>query len=303
MSTLRIFRGVPGSGKSTEAEKYSSTDKAIRLNRDDLRKSAFGRYWGMDEGLVTKLFDGALDAALKTGVDVISDNTNLVNKHVMLQVSKAQAHGYAVEVHDFPITRNEAVARDAAREKQVGYKVIDGFFKRFVGKDGFSLRPVPDFEQVTFEPVGPRIDFARDVAIVDIDGTLAHHEGVRGPYDTSRYHLDEPDAIIAYIATAFRDDYSSNKIIIMSGRDEAFREVTENWLSDKLAWRKGEHYIDLFMRPEGDRRNDAVVKNELYEKHIRGKYNVDFVLDDRDRVVHMWRAKGLKCLQVAPGDF
>ena len=34
-----------------------------------------------------------------------------------------------------------------------------------------------------------------------------------------------------------------------------------------------------------------------------GNYNVKFVLDDRNRVVEMWRSLGLTCLQVADGDF
>ena len=33
------------------------------------------------------------------------------------------------------------------------------------------------------------------------------------------------------------------------------------------------------------------------------QYDVEFVLDDRDRVVKMWRDRGLKVLQVAEGDF
>lgn len=57
------------------------------------------------------------------------------------------------------------------------------------------------------------------------------------------------------------------------------------------------------MRPAGDTRNDAVIKEEIYQAEIAGKYNVEFVLDDRDRVVDKWRELGLKCLQVAKGAF
>lgn len=57
------------------------------------------------------------------------------------------------------------------------------------------------------------------------------------------------------------------------------------------------------MRPEGDKRKDSIVKAELFDKHIKDNYAVDFVLDDRNQVVKMWRDMGLKCLQVAPGEF
>ena len=57
------------------------------------------------------------------------------------------------------------------------------------------------------------------------------------------------------------------------------------------------------MRKEGDFRRDSIVKQEIYEQHIKDKYVVEFVLDDRDLVVSKWRELGLKCLQVQPGAF
>ena len=57
------------------------------------------------------------------------------------------------------------------------------------------------------------------------------------------------------------------------------------------------------MRKEGDNRPDEVVKEEIFNENIRGNYSVRFVLDDRSKVVDMWRQLGLKCLQVAEGDF
>ena len=60
----------------------------------------------------------------------------------------------------------------------------------------------------------------------------------------------------------------------------------------------------LFMRPAGDTRDDRIVKREIYEREIKGKYNVLWVLDDRNKVVDMWRRElGLTCLQVAEGNF
>ena len=50
-------------------------------------------------------------------------------------------------------------------------------------------------------------------------------------------------------------------------------------------------------------RSDDIVKFELLEQILEFGYEPILVLDDRDRVVKMWRAAGLRCLQVAPGDF
>ena len=65
----------------------------------------------------------------------------------------------------------------------------------------------------------------------------------------------------------------------------------------------GVKFIDLLMRKDNDDRKDSIVKKEIYDNEILGKYNVLFVLDDRDQVVKLWRSLGLVCLQVANGDF
>jgi hypothetical protein len=57
------------------------------------------------------------------------------------------------------------------------------------------------------------------------------------------------------------------------------------------------------MRKLGDRRDDDIVKFELLEQIYEMGYEPVLVFDDRDRVVKMWRAAGLRCFQVAPGDF
>ena len=45
MPTLYIYRGIPASGKSTEATRFVAQNPGtIRINRDDLRMSMFGKY-------------------------------------------------------------------------------------------------------------------------------------------------------------------------------------------------------------------------------------------------------------------
>jgi hypothetical protein len=89
------------------------------------------------------------------------------------------------------------------------------------------------------------------------------------------------------------------KIIFVSGRPDTYYEATRNFIYKKA--NVGEFL--LYMRKEGDIRKDSIIKKEIFDNHIRDKYYVDFVLDDRNSVVNMWREIGLTCLQVAPGDF
>lgn len=130
--------------------------------------------------------------------------------------------------------------------------------------------------------------------ICDIDGTLAHRVD-RSPYDYAKVSEDVKDEFVHF---AFAKLAENATRIIMSGREEWCRKDTESWLKDN-----GITYHHLYMRATGDQRSDTIVKLEMYERHVKGRYNVRCVLDDRNRVVEMWRDNGLKCLQVAEGDF
>jgi hypothetical protein len=133
--------------------------------------------------------------------------------------------------------------------------------------------------------------------IVDVDGTLADMRGVRSPFEWDKVLQDKPhlDVIDLVKDLASLKKY---KIIITTGRDGSCMQDTVKWL-DKYKI----PFDDFYMRPEGDFRKDNIIKSEIYMDFIRPKYDVKFVVDDRNQVVDMWRSLGLRVLQVAPGDF
>lgn len=297
MPTLYIYRGIPASGKSTEATRFVAQNPGtIRINRDDLRMSMFGKYWDVDEQAVSMMQQAMMVQAMRKRWDIVSDNTNLRAAYVKPQMVLAQKWGYEVVFKDFPVSLNDAIMRDRAREKSVGEKVIRAFYDRFLHNGKFppipeTSEPTPYSQYVPDETLPPAI-------IVDIDGTLAHMNG-RGPYEDHLVHTDLVDEVVRDLVVGWLDLNPDGSVIILSGRDEGrSREVTEQWLDSYDIPRRA-----LYMRPAGDTRNDAIVKAELFDAHIAPHYNVKYVLDDRDRVVEMWRAKGIKCLQVEPGDF
>lgn len=135
--------------------------------------------------------------------------------------------------------------------------------------------------------------------ICDIDGTLALLEG-RNPYNPKTVEHDLLNYPIANILNVYsKQNIIDVQIILVSGRYEKFKEQTNRWLKKH----KIENYL-LYMRPDNDRRKDVILKKEIYLNNIKGKFEVLFVLDDRDQVVRMWRKDlGLTCLQVEYGDF
>ena len=134
--------------------------------------------------------------------------------------------------------------------------------------------------------------------LVDIDGTLALRTGDRSPFDWGRVGEDEPNPPVIELVRTIHDA-GRHRIILMSGRDESCRMQTEMWLDAQDV-----PFHELHMRSEKDNRKDSIVKEELYLTHILGKYDVAFVIDDRNQVVEMWRERlGFTVFQCAEGDF
>ncbi len=46
-----------------------------------------------------------------------------------------------------------------------------------------------------------------------------------------------------------------------------------------------------------------IVKAELLDQIVADGFSPVMAFDDRNQVVEMWRARGIPCAQVAPGDF
>lgn len=292
MAALDILRGVPASGKTTYALELQERGWA-RVNRDDIRFTLYGRYTGVDEAVVTQVEDTMIFSALRAGQNVVLDATNLSNKHLKTKLSLASRCGASVEFISFPISLMDAVYRDDRRARSVGIGVIRSFFKRY--RIDWETGALPNPPQVlpVFEPYVH--DLSKPPAyIVDTDGTVADHRGVRSPYDTNKYSQDRVHQHVANVVNALYND--GYLVIGLSGRDEAFREVTQEWWLDNRI-----PFHEFFMRPQGDKRMDAIVKYELFKEHIEPRYQVVGAFDDRPQVIRMWETIGVPVFNVGEG--
>ena len=140
--------------------------------------------------------------------------------------------------------------------------------------------------------------------IVDLDGTLAdirvrlkHLQGSKKDWKSFNKSI-ETDDLHEWCREILLRFCNDHKIIVVSGRTDELKSETTKWL------KKFDVPFDfLFMRKKNDFRSDNLIKLEIYEKHIKDQFHILFVLDDRQKVVDMWRAQGLVVLQCAPGDF
>ncbi len=138
--------------------------------------------------------------------------------------------------------------------------------------------------------------------IFDIDGTVATRDttaGGRGPFDWDRVGEDLPNEPVMLTAKMLAASAMVD-ILFFSGRDERCREQTELWLDEHFGYA-----FQLYMRPAKDNGPDDELKRGFYDT-VSVIYDVVAVFDDRNRVVDMWRANGITCLQVCSreqGDF
>ena len=141
-----------------------------------------------------------------------------------------------------------------------------------------------------------------DAFILDMDGTAALHMNPdgsqrRGHFEYAKCSEDLPNERVLRLAEHLSTFLQP---IVVSGREDTcingaeVRRDTVNWLA------KYSSLLDypLFMRKADDYRKDDVIKEEIYDLFIDGRYNVLYALDDRPRVLRMWQAKGITTLGV-----
>ncbi|MBL1210413.1 AAA family ATPase [Geminocystis sp. GBBB08] len=282
MKKVLILQGLPASGKSTFAKEIllKEPGRWVRVNKDLLREMAHASYWSEgNEKFIIKLRNQIILMALEEGKHVIIDDTNF-GKHIekIKELVKGKAE---VKINDsfFKTPVEECIKRDLKRPNSVGKDVIMKMYNQFI---------LPQVNPPEYNPDLP------DAILVDMDGTLSILHN-RSPYDVSKCDQDLPNQPVLETVYKWQD---STNIIVLSARTDDGKELTEKWLKQHQV-----KYVNLYMRKTGDLRKDAIVKQEIYEEYIKDKYNVKFILDDRNQVVEMWRNLGLTVFQVGEGDF
>lgn len=294
--TLHMMRGVSGSGKTTRA----NTLDAVVVSRDTIRASLTGRRDkfagdGAFESKVTREQTRLVRDLLIARKDVVIDDTNLVLKHARKWANMANDYGHEFKVHDVKVSLLKAMANNG-RQLAGGWvdpEVITRQFDRACWDEvvADATHPFVDWSPLVRDPKLP------EIVTCDLDGTLAILADGYSPYDPNHYAHDKVNLPVEVVLDWA---YERTNVWFLSGREDTVRgrKDTVEWL---------DYVVDgdrkLLMRAEGDMRRDDVVKVDLVNKHIRGKYNVLFHLDDRDRVVKALRTIGITVFQVAEGNF
>ena len=126
-------------------------------------------------------------------------------------------------------------------------------------------------------------------------------------------NLDEPNPPVIKMAQMFKAD--GFKIVIFSGRNDRSFHSTSDWLKihqvpfDLLVMRPDKFKSDSWPIAEGNpaTKDMRFMPDEILKKKMLDTFvdidDVFLVVDDRNKVVKMWRDLGLNVFQVADGDF
>lgn len=286
-----FLSGLPGSGKTKFAIEYClENSNIIRLNKDDIRKELGDEPFSKKfENLVLSTQRNRGIEYLNEGFNIIIDDTNFHPKHKLFWKDIATTFNINFEERFIDIPLEECIKRDQERNSPVGEKVIRTMYNKYLKKDKLYT----DQRTILIQD-----ELLKTVVLCDLDGTIALING-RNIYDTSKIYTDKVNEPVARILERY--DEMKVEIIYITGRSDVSREVTENWLKSNNLWFSENQ--KLLMRRDKDFRNDYIVKKELYENNIQDNYYIEFVLEDRDSVVKLWRDLGLLCLQVYYGHF
>lgn len=310
---IYILVGPPASGKNTWAQSAirSSKKKSIVLNRDDLRTMISGgnlwnyKYNKDSENYITEIQQKSAISALNAGMDVYIADTNLNQKTYDYWVNFAKQNKTQykeVNFYEKFIEENEKLLQEKGP-----YGVLDAFRKRCKEWNLKRLYSIPEsvIDKMIDDYIKPKYAPVRKyegtpgkpkAILVDLDGTLFHMNGKRGPFEWDKVHLDDVDPIVKETVLMYKKE---NYIIIaVSGRDGVCMEASKAALDAA-----GIPWDFFFMRKEGDQRQDRVVKEEIFWSNIEANWDVKLALDDRDQVVAHYREMGIKVYQVNPGNF
>ena len=280
---LKILRGLPGSGKSTRAREIGKeSGVAGRINRDDLRAMLFDGIWsGQREKIVIEIEKAIAQVLIKNKFTPIIDDTNLSQSHKDMWQSFCHDNNVTCEMETMPTSLADCIKRDNLRAKSIGEAIIN----KMALDNGM-------------------IDFGeKPIVIVDIDGVIS--DGTKREHfialkdgrpkkDWDSYFremvIDEP---ITHVINWVNELAKEYQICLVSARPDTYQLETLWWLRSVAHV----HFDYIFLRKGSDKRPDIQVKSEVLEK--LPKSQIFMILEDRPRLVKMYKEKGFFCIPIA----
>lgn len=304
---VTLLVGPPGSGKSTLAKEFCDKGGVVYINQDKQGKEHLHLF----------------DLAILEGKSIVVDRMNFSKGQRARYLDIARSHGYSTHITVLHESYNTCLTRIRARKNHETIKdekACRGALQTFFTK----------YERVTDDEADVVLrcwpEGVKEKAIIcDLDGTLCNIDHrlftVRPPKeweeevaqaklekrknihgwkaDWASFFYNIPgDTINQWCADIVEKFSTTVQIVYCSGRPDDHKRTTLSWLENNLLF-----FGHLYMRPRGDHRDDSIIKEILLDFEILTRFDPYFAIDDRARVVAMWRKRGIVTLACHEGDF
>lgn len=291
-----ILQGPPCTGKTTWTKGlYMEFDKGPAIwEQKDLtwKLNEKGKYDITTLDTLTEAEYNFIRYQIDNGLTVFIDATNCNPSRVKAIQELGRELDCEVVIKTFYLPYDTVISRNKNRRNDranyVPREAITAFYKQYYlesfrdeMKDKRKIREVES-------------DLPNCI-ICDLDVTLAMHMG-RGPLDYDELMTDKVDPRLRDILKTYMCNFDT-QVIFITGRTDSARDLTIQWLKSKEVnlgsnWR-------LFTRPNHCFVPGEEFKLDIYNKHIKNKYNVICVFEDSNKCVNMFREQGLLVCQTA----
>jgi predicted kinase len=272
-----------------------------------------------------------LETLLSKGKIAVADATSLSLRARTALNFIAQKHGVPVTYIVNCVPENLCVERDVSRKFPVGASIIakqmammEQTMQDLSGKDNVVFITPKTCDQLSINLVTsegkailpkeePKVEvehLKKNTVVVDLDGTLANiehrlHYVQNSPPNWQAFFRECPkDTPNDWCVELIRSMLLVGKdVIVVSARSKEVEKESIEWVRNAILGKPGTEPLYLgkldvqLVREEKDSTPDQILKKKWLDNF--GKDRILFAVDDRQRVVQMWRDNGIVCLQCA----